>query len=241
MLHGKPLSMTSRQLNSESGNVIFYILLGIVLLGLLTAALRSGGLEGSNIDSETMAINVSRMKDQANAIERGVAFIMQNGASESDLRFAHADAPADYGNDPTVNSQFQLFSRAGGGVEYLPPPAGINDGSTWEFFGNTHMPQVGTAEPELLAVLPNLTADACGIINRQAGYTGTPIDDGGGSGSAGCVSSNSAARFSSTGTYSDPAGNTTDESSFSIKPAMQGCVTCSADNSRHYVRVLLAR
>ena len=226
--------------HNQSGNIIFFILLGILLLGLVTAALRSGGLEGSNIDSETASINVSRMKDQANAIERGVAFIRQNGASEDDIRFAHADADADYGNDPTVSANFQLFSRSGGGVEFLPPPPGVNDGSPWEFFGNTHMPQVGTALPELVTVLPNLTEEACALINRQAGLTGTPEDDGGGAQSAGCVFSDSTARFSSSGNYSDPAGNTTDEGSFSIQPTTQACVTCT-DGSRHYVRVLIAR
>lgn len=225
----------------QSGNVIFFILLAILLLGFLTAALRSGGIEGGQIDNETAAINVSRMKDQANAFERGVAFIMQNDASETDIRFAHANAPADYGNDPTVNAQFQIFSRAGGGVEYLPPPSGINDGSGWEFYGNTHMPQVGTALPELLAVLPHITAEACTLINRQAGYTGTPTDDGGSAQSPSCVYSDSSARFSSAGMYSDPASNTTNEATFSLKPATQACVTCDGDGSRHFVRVLLAR
>ena len=180
------------------------------------------------------------MKNQANALERGVAFIMQNGASESDIRFAHANAPVDYGNDPSINAEFQLFSKAGGGVDYLPPPPGINDGKNWEFFANTHMPQVGTALPELLAVLPNMTADACTILNKQAGLTGTPADDGGGAQTPGCVYSDASARFSSTGTYSPTAGNLTNEASFNVKPATQACVTCS-DGSRHYVRVLLAR
>lgn len=73
--------------HSQSGNVIFYVLLSIVLLGLLTAALRNSGIEGTSIDKETMTISVTRLKDQANALERGVAFIIQNGASENDIRF----------------------------------------------------------------------------------------------------------------------------------------------------------
>lgn len=226
------------QSQPESGNVIFFILLGILLLGLLMAALRSSGIEGSKIDNETMAISVSRLKDQANALERGVAFIIQSNASEMDIRFAHADASVDYGV-PTDTPQFQVFARAGGGVEYGPPPPGVNDGSNWEFFGNSHMPQVGTAAADLIAVLPNLTPEACGVINRQLGYTGTPTDDGNAQ-SATCIYSSSTLRFGSAGLYSDPAGNTTDEPSFSIKPATSGCVTC-ADQSRHYYRVLLAR
>lgn len=226
---------------NQSGNVIFFILLGIVLLGLVTAAMRSGGLEGSNIDRETGAIAISRMKDQANAIERGVTFIIQNGASETDLRFAHASAAAEYGNDPSITPQFQLFNRAGGGVEYLDPPTGINDGSAWEFFGATHLPQVGSDKPELVAVLPNITESACTTINQQAGYTGTPTDGGGASGTAGCIHSDPAARFSATTQFPALAANTTDEGTFSLKPAMQGCITCSADGSRHYFRVLLGR
>lgn len=238
MLHDKPVATVSE---TQSGNVIFFILLGIVLLGLVTAAMRSGGMEGSNIDSETTSISISRLKDQANAIERGITFIIQNGISETDLRFAHADAAAEYGNDPSITPQSQLFNRAGGGVEYLPPPTGVNDGSDWEFFGNTHLPQVGSALPDLIAVLPHLTEAACTAINRQAGYTGTPTDDGGASGSSDCIHSGASDRFSATTQFPGIASNTTNEGSFSIRPAMQGCVTCSVDGTRHYFRVLLAR
>lgn len=227
--------------DKQSGNVIFFILLGIVLLGLVTAAMRSGGLEGSNIDRETGAINISRLKDQANAIERGIAFIMQNGPSETDLRFAHANAAAEYGNNASITPQFQLFNRSGGGVEYLPPPPGVNDGSDWEFFGNTHLPQVGSDKPELVAVLPNITEAVCTTINQQTGYTGTPTDSGGGSGTLGCIHSDPGSRFSATTQFPSLASNATDEGSFSIKPAMQGCITCTADGSHHYFRVLLAR
>ncbi|HEY0901365.1 MAG TPA: hypothetical protein VGD95_04515 [Micavibrio sp.] len=227
--------------SAESGNVIFFILLGILLLGLLTAALRSSGIESTSIDSETMTISVTRMKDQANALERGVAFIIQNGASDNEMRFSHPDADSDYG-DINNSPRFQVFSREGGGVEYLAPPPGINDGTPWHFYGHTDAPQVGSNAADLIVVLPNITAQACGIINKQINQTGTMTDDGGNALSGGCVYGAPAMRFASSGQYSAPADNTMkeDDASFSSKPATSGCVTC-ADGSRHYFRVLLAR
>lgn len=231
----------SEQPQSQSGNVIFFILLGIVLLGLVTAALRSGGLETSNIDRETRSISISKMKDQANSFERAVAFIMQNGASETDIRFSHADAPSEYGSNPGSSAPFQVFSRAGGGAEYVTPPTGLQIiPGPWEFYGHTSLPQVGSSAPELVAVLPNLTESACTAINSQAGYTATPQDDGGSAATSGCIYSGSGLRFSSSVQYSG-APNGTLEASFSIKPATQGCIECSADGSYHYFRVLLAR
>lgn len=221
--------------------MIFFVLLGIALLGLLTAALRNSGIEGSSIDQETVTISVTKLKDQANALERGVAFILQNGASESDIRFSHPDADADYG-DITNSSAFQVFAREGGGVNYLPPPAGVNDGTPWHFYGHTDAPDVGSNAADLIAVLPNLNAQACAVINKQLNQTGTMLDDGGSALSAGCVYGAAAMRFASNGKYSAPAQNTMNEdpTSFSIKPATSGCVSC-ADGSRHYFRVLLAR
>ena len=101
---------------------------------------------------------------------------------------------------------------------------------------------MGSNLADLIAVLPNVNAPVCAIINRQLNQTGTMRDDGGNALSAGCVYGAAALRFSSTGTYRNPADNTMDESdaSFSSKPATSGCVTC-ADGSRHYFRVLLAR
>ena len=57
---------------SESGNILFYILLAIVLIGLVAVALR-GGNEGANIDKETLTIRASEVKQYASELERGVA------------------------------------------------------------------------------------------------------------------------------------------------------------------------
>lgn len=220
----------------ESGNVIFFILLAIALIGIITAALRSGGMEGQNADRESLIINVSQVKQYAGQLERAVSFVLQNGASESEIRFAYPDAPSDYG-DITENPTFQVFSRSGGGAEYRPAPSDVNDGSPWEFYGHTHFPEVGSSRSELIAVLPNVDEDFCTKLNAELGYTGQPADTG--LVPDGCVNSGANFRFSSAAQFS-AIPNTTDEPTFSVKPALEGCVICD-DGNRHFYHVLMVR
>jgi hypothetical protein len=230
--------------SSESGNVIFFILLAVVLIGLVTAAIRSGG-EGANIDRETVLIRAADIRQYANELERGVVFIMQNGASEAELRFAHPSAPSEYGDINDTPTR-QLFGEQGGGVEYKLPPSDISGASFWEFYGHTHIPDVGVSPPneeaELLAVLPFVTRSFCDTINRMNSYDPgvTPEDENGV-----CLHAGTAFRFSSATQFSTGIGvdETDDDATWTVKPAMQGCVTCNAgsDDSLHFFHVLMVR
>lgn len=217
----------------ESGNVLLIILLAVMLIGALSVAIQGTGSGGSNIDRETLLLRASDVKRYAGELERGAAFILQNGVSEYDIRFAHPDAHADYG-DINTNAQAQMFHRLGGGVTYQSPPAGVNNASPWEFYGNTALPEVGSSEPELIAVLPNVTAEFCAQMNKSLGYDDStqPTDSGT------CLHGAANARFDD-GVQFASTPNTTDEASFSKKPAPQACVQCGADY--HYYAVLLAR
>lgn len=170
-------------MNRESGNMIFIILLGIVLLGLVTAAIRGGGLESSGIDRENVIIKASQIRQHAAEIERGVGYVMQNGISETNVSFAHPDAPSAYGTYGT-DSSTEVFNPAGGGATWREPPSGItySSGGTpvnWEFYGSTALPGAGTDRAELIAVLPDVTPDFCAQINEMNGQTREqPEDDG---------------------------------------------------------------
>lgn len=239
MAGGGQMSAASRSpaRSSESGNVFFFILLAVMLVGLVTAALRSGD-EGSNIDRETLVITASQVRQYASELERGVAFIMRDGASESEIRFAH-DSGGDYGNVADTPTR-QVFAESGGGVEYRDPPAGISSAAQWEFYGHTHLPDVGTPAPELIAVLPHVTKEFCEKINEMDSYDPAtqPTDNTGDCLNA--VDDNPALRFTSSNQFSTGGSiDTTDEASFTVKPSMQGCVQCGSDY--HFFHVLMAR
>ncbi|MCK6417325.1 MAG: hypothetical protein L6Q57_00050 [Alphaproteobacteria bacterium] len=234
----------------QSGNVFFIILLAVALLGLLSAALMQGSDSGtSNIDDETLSIRASEFQRHAGEFERAVAALLQNGVSESDLRFSHADAPSEYADAGAADSQ-QVFHSAGGAATYRDPPDSINDGSTWEFYGGTHIPGVGTSKADLVAVLPNVTDQFCAKINAMNGQD-APQDTGGSIGSGAspgnCVYTGTDGRFGATHQFFDPP-NTMSEASFTQdanlsapQAALEACVVCAADNNNYAYHVLLAR
>lgn len=234
----------SRQ--SESGNVIYFILLGVVLLGLVTIAVQSGGDKGANIDREQLSLRIKQVREQSQDLERGLMFIMQNGISETDIRFAHPDAPGNYGSiddDPGDPPQytFQMFHRLGGGVEYRQPPPGITNSSVnWEFFGHSALPDVGTDAADLIAVIPDVTDEFCTKINETNGFAAGVQPEDTGSGADNCLNGGGGKRFSDSNLYADPP-NTVDVVSFSsVRPSMEGCVLCEG-GEKVFFHVLLAR
>lgn len=240
--------MTAPQENNsrlyESGNVIFFVLLAIVLVGLITAAVRGTG-DNANIDRETLSLSVNKVREHANEIERGLRFIMHDGASETEIRFAHPDAPADYGTITDTPTR-QIFSTSGGGVKYRAPDPRISGAANWEFYGQTHLPGVGTddsalEEAELIAVLPDVTKAFCTRINEINGYNPAvqPLDTVGN-----CLGANTSLRFSSSaGFASTGSADLVNTGTFTFTPAMQGCVSCDAGGNSdfHFFHVLIAR
>lgn len=221
---------------SERGNVVFFVLIGIVLIALVTAAIRSGGGEGENIDREQRTIAASVIRGYASELERGVALMLQNGISENDIRFAHPDASSDYG-DVTDTPARQLFDRKGGGAEYKKPAPGVNDGSSWEFYGTTTLPEVGSpSRGDLIAVLPVVDKAVCAKLNSMIGYDPAiqPTDTGT------CLNGGAASRFNDSHRFNDSSPNTLDETTFSLKPATEACALC-ADGKYYYYHVLIAR
>jgi hypothetical protein len=239
---------------SERGNILFIILIAVVLIGLLTAAIQmTSRPEGSNIDKETLVIRASEVQRYASELERAVNYIMQNGKSESDIRFAHPDASSDYGDlGADADPSDQVFHVSGGGASYRAAPVGINDGSAWEFYGGTHIPGMGTASrAELIAVLPNVTQEFCDKINEINGQSGTPADTGmavaAGPNPGGCLAIGAVGRFDDARQFYTTI-NTTDETTFeqdpntaAARPAPQACVACDLDSANHFYHVLLAR
>jgi len=222
----------------ESGNVILYVLIGIFLVGLLTAAIRNVGGGNDNIDKENLLLKAGQVQRHAAEIAQGVNIILEKKASEADLRFAHDDAPSDYGLI-TTTPEYQVFSTEGGSATYRMPPAGVNDGSGWEIFATSAIPQVGSDKADLIAVLPNVTEAFCTVMNAQLGFdTGTqPTDDAAGSPS--CVMGDPTDRFD--GTFNDSSPNPLDDTTFSKLPAYQACVSCASNDTFNYYYVLMAR
>ncbi|MGQ0527849.1 MAG: hypothetical protein ACT4OY_07495 [Alphaproteobacteria bacterium] len=252
-LHGDRTLMISSSPSCERGNMVFMVLIAIALIGLLSAAIMgSNNSESSNIDEETLALHATAVQRYASELERAVMFVKQNGASESDIRFAHPDNNAEYGDlnadpDPTD----QVFHRKGGGASFRTPPEDVNDGTGWEFYGGTAVPGAGSSKADLVAVLPNVTEQFCEKINRMNGQSSIPEDTGagapGGLSAGDCIYGGAPARFDN-GQQFYATPNTMDETTFeqdttisAANTALQACVVCDIGPAWHFYHVLLAR
>jgi type II secretory pathway pseudopilin PulG len=248
-----PQLISHQHRTAERGNMLFMILIAVVLIGILTAVImNTGGGESANIDEETLVLRTSEAQRYTSELERAVLFIVHNGHSESDIRFAHPDAASEYGDlSADVDPTDQVFHQDGGAANYKAPPEAINDGSPWEFYGGTALPGVGSDRADLVAVLPNVTAQFCARINRLDGQSGTPTDTGGslasGAAAGDCVNMGEDGRFGDIRQfYATP--NTTNTATFEqdpqvtgVRTALEACVHCAADGKDHFYHVLLAR
>ena len=150
--------------NSESGNILIYVILAIFLFGALIAILRGGGSQ-QNIDQESLILKVNQVRQYAAEVERGVQFILAQGHSESELRFAHPNHSSVYG-DLSADAPFtrQMFHPSGGNVEWQDNDSSIQTTDTdWLFSGRDRISDIGTdtgvgnGDIDLITLLPNVT------------------------------------------------------------------------------------
>lgn len=166
----------------EKGNALWFILVAIVLLGLLTAVLSRGGSSvDQSGDVEQYRIKGGQIMRYVKGMETAIQQMKLQGISENDISFENAITATDYTNancDDASDANFPsclIFDTGGAGLVYRAPPAGTNDGSEWIFTGannvGTASGPVGTTAAafgnDLLILLPNINVPLCMQINRD--------------------------------------------------------------------------
>ncbi|MCI5061090.1 MAG: hypothetical protein MRY79_08480 [Alphaproteobacteria bacterium] len=225
----------------QSGNILIYIMGAIFLLGILVVMMKGSSTPGSNIDQEQLMIRVAEVQEYGQELERAVTYILRNGYSESDIRFAHPNAPSSYGvitDDP----ERQVFHRSGGGATYRAPPSGIQTTATdWLFTGRNNAAGIGvdaattgeTRGADLIAFLQNVSQDFCILINEKNDIN-NPSD---------APPQDTDDLFLSdlfTGSYAFQESVDAPETEGKLEGCLEGAGTPPA-GTYHYYRVLLAR
>ena len=160
---------------NESGNVLWFILITIVLIGLLTAILSRSG---SNVDQtgnvEQERIKISKMLRYVKGVESAVQQMKLRGISESDLNFDKAAA----NSTNCTSNDCKVFHVDGGGISYMAPPDGISASATdWVYVGTNNILNVGTTSGDLIIVLRDINDASCAQINRMLDVTKGSADN----------------------------------------------------------------
>jgi hypothetical protein len=175
--------------SSISGNVLVFILIGIFLLGGLTAVfVRSSSNSEYTGKDEKLSVKASEIISYLSSIQAGVDKLMLRGCSESNLSFGNnfyrgGDellhwTDAQYPKAPSDKS-CHIFDVKGAGVtpKAFPPqefgnhlPSGDDRIESLELVPvSAIIPGIGTNAPELLVYIPFLDMNICNEINRKAG------------------------------------------------------------------------
>lgn len=230
---------------ANSGNMLVYIIGAIFLMGLLIVLLKGSFQEGTGIDPEKNAMRAGELTRYGSELERAARYIVGNGYSESDIRFAHPTglaAYSSYGLIATTPMQ-QIFSPQGGGAVWRAAPSGSQSAAAnWVFTGANAVDGVGSTCAaatcsDLMVVLPNVTRDICIQVNRAKGIAnpaGEPPQESDGLGLSTLFTGGV---FTYGGTLATTDGHTSGQT----EGCFEGNGGDTTAGSYYYYRVLLAR
>lgn len=220
---------------NESGNVLFYILIAIVLFAALSFVV-GGMMRGGNADmigEEQAKLYAGEILDYARVVRQAVQDVrISNGCTDTEIRFVN-NVTSGYGT--SVRSDCDIFDPAGGDVRYAPPVDKWGVGTEWIFSGRTPVLGVGTNDgtanaSDLTIVLSDVNSTVCKEINNKGGIQNPsdnpPIDVG---------SLDTTTKF--TGAYDTASEYNAPE----IDGKMYGCLQNAAQTSNIFYQVLIAR
>lgn len=226
---------------TESGSVIFYILIAVALLAALSFAVARGGRGGSvtQLSAETVRLYASDIIEYGDALKKAVAQLRLRGMALSSLSFAHDDAHADYGV-AGADPDNEIFDLEGGAVIYKAPPeqALASAGALYEFYGTNEIEEVGStcgaaSCADLLVSVSGLSEQVCIKINDLLGVSNPsdvpPVDTG----------MDMTTRFAGSFSYAAVIGDEAASAALAGKTA--GCFYDTTATTYIYYQVLAAR
>lgn len=238
--HENPGKNTRR---GEKGNALWFILVGVVLMGVLTVVLSRGA---SNTDQsgdvEQLRIQASQLLRYGKSVQLAVGQMKLRGVSENDISFEHG-SPAASINPNCAAPDCRVFG-AGGGLTYNGFETLNNGAGSWIFTGannaGTAARPVGTTAGgsgnDLVMLLPGIGAALCKQVNRDLGIgvAGTiPVD----------ATGIATAAFDGTFPAGGPVLIDGDPAPFELEGHETGCFTDTAPDPdvTYFYYVVLAR
>ena len=222
--------------NSQSGNVLMIVLIGVVLFAALSFTVSSSMQDDGTVKmtARELKIAAADVISFAQKVERAVNKLRRHNISETDISFEFVNMPG-YTNANCSDGNCKVFNIVGGSISWLKPQENINDGSLWLINANNTILGQGCDDPndlctDLALFLPNLTFDMCVALNYEQGIDlNVPPDDADNNFD---ITSKFTGDFTYNASISDTGGI--------LNGVNAGCIEGSS-NTYHFYYVLIAR
>lgn len=229
--------------NSQSGNVLFYILIAVVLLAALTLAVAlSGRGNVNNISDEKAKILATEMIEYAGVVSNATTQLRLRGVKDTDLCFDDPQWGGAPYNNPSCSDDMTKIFGTSGGITWVKAPAEAMDPAAtpdylWHIYGDNEIEGVGTtcgaaSCADLILIADELLQNVCIKINDLLGVTnpsGVPPTD----------TDIGTTRFVGTYTYARSIGDEAGGTALEGKTA--GCFENTTEGKYVFYKVLQAR
>lgn len=155
----------TRARRKESGSAFFIILVVVVLFAALSYAVSRDNGGTKSLSQERVRLLASEILDTGNRLSDAVARMRLHGIADTAVSFENGGS---FINAGCLNDTCKVFS-SGGGLDVESAPVGANGGEAWGFTGDLAITNAGTSAADLVALLPNISADVCHRINVLTG------------------------------------------------------------------------
>ncbi len=161
----------------QNGNALFLILIAVALFAALSYAVTQSGRGGGSIDREQAEIQAAQITQFYTSVDTAIYRMQLSGIAETDICFYTGSNDVAYNYAACSDPGNLVFGNSGGGINYVPPPTGANDGTDWYFTGDNRINGLASTAYELSVVLENISLEVCNAINKGLGHSFSTIPD----------------------------------------------------------------
>lgn len=170
------------ELTSQSGNILFLILIAVALFAALSYAVTQTTGPGNNSKEETSLISGAQVSQYPSIIKTALVRMSVSKNLDHDEIYFNRPSGGDYtgiNDDPDnhANPERFVFHPSGGGVTYQSPADSVltADGDEWYFSALQAIQDVGSTRPDVVAYLPGIAKSVCESINSKLGIDTMPV------------------------------------------------------------------
>ena len=166
--------------SSQSGNILFLILIAVALFAALSFAVTKSTRSGSSsTDREQQKLLISELFQYSSGLVTAIIRMEATGVNETRFCFFTGSNDASYNFSGCTDNEHRVFHPEGGGISYREPMEGLNDGTDWEFSGRPRVFGQGViTDRDLILVLRGMNQNICLQINESIGINNIPTDSG---------------------------------------------------------------
>ena len=163
-------------MRDQSGNVLFYILIGVALLAALSYTVARSSRGGAqSVGKEKAAIVASEIIEYSQIVGNAVTQLRLRGVRDTELSFEN-EVVSGYENANCLDDSCRIFDLDGGGISYSPPKEEWLEGKYHGeprfgelYFNGSAMglAKGSDSKDDLIMFVPYLKKSICVAINKM--------------------------------------------------------------------------